>query len=107
MIVDSMYGGKLKDRQAEVTKLQDYFSTHVANSWRHLTSRNPRVNTFVHNNIPLAMAINNQLTTQVNGMKQYVRGQMDTLAHISWPYELSEPQDFAFSAGAGLSSDGV
>ena len=32
MIVDSTWGGKLKDQQAEIDRLQLYFDEHIGNS---------------------------------------------------------------------------
>ena len=107
MIVDSIYGGKLKERQEEINQLQVYFTEHVADSWQKLTSKVTHINTFQNNCIPAATSIQHQLTAEIRGMKQYVKSQMDTLAHISWPYELFEPQDLVMDEEAGLAVDRV
>ena len=107
MIVDSTWGGKLKDQQAEIDRLQLYFDEHIGNSWKKLTTRSTHINTFKQYNIPTNKSIHYKLTIQLQNMKKYVRSQMDTLTHTSWPYELDDPPAANLHANFGLAADTV
>ena len=107
MIVDSTWGGKLKDQQAEINRLQLYFDEHIDNSWKKLTTRSTRINTFKQYNISTNKSIHYKLIIQLQNIKKYVHSQMDTLAHTSWPYELNDPPAANLHANFGLAADTI
>lgn len=120
---------KTKTRVEEVNNIVEYLDGYVGNSWAKITKRNARVQTFTGTYKSLGIfftwcvlicnqitgvllekteTISKKLETTVEGVEEYVKSHIDTLSHVSWPYELNEEADMVFTEEAqGLDTDNV
>jgi hypothetical protein len=89
-------------RDEEINKIAEYFTRHVAGSWAVLIRRNDHIQSFTGAVIPVEETANCKLHVALEGMNAYIRKNIDTLQHTSWPYELEEEEEIILQEEQGL-----